>query len=639
MRCFLVGFAFSHSRVCQACRLPGLDEQSADSGEIQRTRERRRKECMAVLKKNLKEFNQFCLNMQQSGLSETFDACTVAHFAELLRKLNASEADSCYVAHRLAEIVWYFAEQACKEDVEKKHREENRRQKTLLGSEGMSNNTARQEQLGPNAASESSGHGTDDKQSDMEASVNRFFADRKQAMALTLRQLLLSRCTHGVNIHHDMQTMVGKKVLELATWNRLPEKNPYQGHALLMDAIHYKQQSNKLATRYKCICLALISLRLLLGWMTILLTAVSLSSSQDSQTEGTFPPNASLSSAGDNGMLLDGEEIQNPFANALFVLTFATSLVLGIESFLNPKMLWQLFRTHACQLDTMMWHYRTRTGSFLILRHPGRTSPEHEFDRELTQWRNSVVVAAESVGSGFFPPRPKRDSTDQDMAADSSKADEGQLASQAEETKECVDIANKPCRQTCWYVWQLVWPKKEKLEPKELEGKSVEAADHGSEKGRQTLAVWPKRNTLLRDGLARSASCRMDGSLDWSIDEAPVTGDCYLTFRLHTRMEFYKKRLPSYRRMHTFFRTLLICLTLASTLISYMGLERWLVVVVALSGYVLTWAQTKDFKAKADPFLGTVGVCLAFWVGNTGSIWRGIIWFTLGPCEACTATE
>ena len=280
-----------------------------------------------------------------------------------------------------------------------------------------------------------------------------------------------------------------------------------------------------------------------------------------------FHPMPSLSAADDNGMLLHQEELQNPLANTLFTLTFATSLVLGMESFLNPKMLWQLFRMRACQLEAMMWHYRTRTGSFMIFRHPGRTSPESELDCALTQWRRSLLVTAESVGSRFFPARAlaERDTAGEDPPADSSKVDENreELASQEPEVGEAV-----------------------------------------KKKGRATRrSMVPKKYSILRDPMSRSHSSLAVLIGIESIDEAPVTGDQYLCYRLYASMRLYKERLPSYRRMHTFFRMLLICLTLASTLISYMGLDRWLVVVVALSGYVLTWTQTKDFKAKADPRL------------------------------------
>ena len=173
--------------------------------------------------------------MSPASVSETFDACTVAHFSELLRKLNASEDDTCYVGHKLAKVIWVYARKTCQEAVEAKIRQglagPSESQKTLPEPEGTRHSTAPKQQSRQTIADKSIGEenaaepeAEDKVEALVETLVDTFFKNRQTALALTLRHILLSRYTHGVNIHDDIQADVGKKVLELATMNRLPEK-------------------------------------------------------------------------------------------------------------------------------------------------------------------------------------------------------------------------------------------------------------------------------------------------------------------------------------------------------------------------------------------------------------------------------
>ena len=215
-----------------------------------------------------------------------------------------------------------------------------------------------------------------------DADLKGFFEHRR-AMRVTVRHILSSRQSHSINIH-DHMTAVKSAIFGLATLNRLPEYNSEEGVRLLIEAEHYYDMAMRWARRYKFVCHLLLLLRLFLGWCIVFVTTGLMRSSEYDPADREL------------------------FQVLIFVLTSTISSAVALESFLDPRMLWQQFRSGACRLQKMMWNYRTRTESFVVHRHPGFGSPETAFREELDEWVKTLVETIESVPASFFqsPSRP-----------------------------------------------------------------------------------------------------------------------------------------------------------------------------------------------------------------------------------------
>lgn len=215
-----------------------------------------------------------------------------------------------------------------------------------------------------------------------DADLKGFFEHRR-AMRVTVRHILSSRQSHSINIH-DHMTAVKSAIFGLATLNRLPEYNSEEGVRLLIEAEHYYDMAMRWARRYKFVCHLLLLLRLFLGWCIVFVTTGLMRSSEYDPADREL------------------------FQVLIFVLTSTISSAVALESFLDPRMLWQQFRSSACRLQKMMWNYRTRTESFVVHRHPGFGSPETAFREELDEWVKTLVETIESVPASFFQTSPSR---------------------------------------------------------------------------------------------------------------------------------------------------------------------------------------------------------------------------------------
>ena len=213
-----------------------------------------------------------------------------------------------------------------------------------------------------------------------DADLKGFFEHRR-AMRVTVRHILSSRQSHSINIH-DHMTAVKSAIFGLATLNRLPEYNSEEGVRLLIEAEHYYDMAMRWARRYKFVCHLLLLLRLFLGWCIVFVTTGLMRSSEYDPADREL------------------------FQVLIFVLTATISSAVALESFLDPRMLWQQFRSGACRLQKMMWNYRTRTESFVVHRHPGFGSPETAFREELDEWVKTLVETIESVPASFFQTSP-----------------------------------------------------------------------------------------------------------------------------------------------------------------------------------------------------------------------------------------
>ena len=102
---------------------------------------------------------------------------------------------------------------------------------------------------------------------------------------------------------------------------------------------------------------------------------------------------------------------------------------------------------------------------------------------------------------------------------------------------------------------------------------------------------------------------------------SPVAPDDYVKERIKRAIAFARRKIPPNERMHFIFQMLVVSLTIVGTVISFMGMQRWLTISVSLAGCCAAWTDFQDYGRKATRHTWTVQALeqtLTWWQSLTG---------------------
>ena len=88
------------------------------------------------------------------------------------------------------------------------------------------------------------------------------------------------------------------------------------------------------------------------------------------------------------------------FRFAVFGLAILSTFVLGIVAYVNPDDRWHHLRAHSAKLQSLVWHYRTRTGLFgdsgTVVGTDKRARADKLFAQELRELTRRIVKSVSS---------------------------------------------------------------------------------------------------------------------------------------------------------------------------------------------------------------------------------------------------
>lgn len=180
------------------------------------------------------------------------------------------------------------------------------------------------------------------------------------------RMLLSSPNFYHINLA-DMDH-ANRLVHRLVRLDRLPTRNPIEGLLLLRGAWNNYDVAMHLANKFKRLCKVIFALQLLLSWLII---------------------------AGSTIDLVMDEVIEDYIVHIVFGISVVFSILVSLDSILNPKARWLQLRSSSGSLHSLIWKYRTRTGPFeLDESRRDATCPEVMLCASLTQWRDDLLAGA-----------------------------------------------------------------------------------------------------------------------------------------------------------------------------------------------------------------------------------------------------
>lgn len=243
----------------------------------------------------------------------------------------------------------------------------------------------------------------------------KLYSSRIHAMAIWTRSLLTSPNFHHVNLCD--QDRAKRFVSQLVCLDRLPKSNPVEGLLLLQEAWKAHDITAHLADRYKFRSKLLFILQLLVMWTITLSTSLGDSRSQEAASgadciqfeETSLEWRGCMKQQVDQ--LTGGTHlfaISVSYYEAAFFLSAVASILTSIDGILNAKVRWRHLRSCTGQLESMIWCYRTRVGTFeLTSSDTNSRLPETNLRDTLITWRRDLMVGGDLQVSGLsqiYPP-------------------------------------------------------------------------------------------------------------------------------------------------------------------------------------------------------------------------------------------
>jgi hypothetical protein len=207
------------------------------------------------------------------------------------------------------------------------------------------------------------------------------------ALRTSGRVLLTSENMYHVNLV-DIEGSA-KLVNKLVRLDRLPKENPCEGLLLLRSAWNDYDVSMTLADRYKCWCKLLFVVQLVLGWFVVTIsTASTFVLTNSSYLEDIMP---------------EPQTVSMYLVKGLFYLSLVLSIIVSLDSLLDYKSKWRELRRGAGALESAIWTYRTRVGTFEMEENPGNGAgrPEREFMNMMQTFRDELHSGANLDTSDF----------------------------------------------------------------------------------------------------------------------------------------------------------------------------------------------------------------------------------------------
>jgi hypothetical protein len=79
------------------------------------------------------------------------------------------------------------------------------------------------------------------------------------------------------------------------------------------------------------------------------------------------------------------------YVNIAFILSAFASVLISVDSVINAKLRWRQLRNGAGTLESYLWCYRTRVGSFELDQNSDSRSSELALCNALIRWRQEII--------------------------------------------------------------------------------------------------------------------------------------------------------------------------------------------------------------------------------------------------------
>ena len=97
---------------------------------------------------------------------------------------------------------------------------------------------------------------------------------------------------------------------------------------------------------------------------------------------------------------------------------------------------------------------------------------------------------------------------------------------------------------------------------------------------------------------------------------SPVKPDAYINARIHRMMQFYQERLPVYSRARWALRSVILCCTAGSAILSYLDFANFVVMVTSFAGAIICWTEFSEIGKKIERYsraVRSLKKLLAWW--------------------------
>ena len=164
--------------------------------------------------------------------------------------------------------------------------------------------------------------------------------------------LLQFPCVYTNNL--DDTEKISQQIASVAKIDRLPSENSLEALVILQSAWDRVDMYSRVALSCKAASKVLYACLLLIGFAVSTITVVSLN--QRLHDGDTLPA----------GMCdrMDGLIDKEALSQVVMALSLLGSLVGSVVSFMNPGLRWQQLRGAALSIESEIWKFRTRTGSY-----------------------------------------------------------------------------------------------------------------------------------------------------------------------------------------------------------------------------------------------------------------------------------
>ena len=236
------------------------------------------------------------------------------------------------------------------------------------------------------------------------------YRERMNAMAAITATILSSPNVHHVNL--DDEDGSKKLVDQLVRLDRLPRETPIEGLLLMQEAWCAYDVAMHLADRYKGISKLIFFLQLLLIFAVMVATALAALSCPWAGESEAYRQLGSMELAAATSTSLNFLHSMTAiprasYVNLAFILSAFASVLISVDSVINAKLRWRQLRNGAGTLETYLWCYRTRVGSFELDQNSDSRSSELALCNALIRWRQEIVSGGDLQVSGFGQAYPE----------------------------------------------------------------------------------------------------------------------------------------------------------------------------------------------------------------------------------------
>ena len=375
------------------------------------------------------------------------------------------------------------------------------------------------------------------------ADRKRYFMSHEEFLQI---HLLLTAPNVYVGNTNDL-SQLSNQIDEIAQIDRLPKTNTLETMYVIRQAWDQVDIYMYVAYTYKRMAVWSFILLLVVGVAIVTITVISTQHCADESCTG----DRWISTAEVN--------------HSIIGLSLFGTITATVTAIFSPIQNWQLLRSAALSMESIVWQYRTRTGQFRAQHtagsdkgHDTRADAEKFFYESVDDIKEQVAKSSTIQETTLFY------KFDRWMMGDGSKG--GGIYKHGQYAKAGLGGTNPL------------------LDSDEL--------------------VHIKKEYDSEDTADTANKVAIDHTLD--DHHSPLRADAYLLFRVRPTMRFYGKRIPKYYRSKVFNQTLLAIAALTGTLLPFLGYGLWTAVASAIAGAATSWLEFHSTKAKLQRYSDTL---------------------------------